>query len=164
MMEEQELIIKKLSFSQRPIPIPADYRPMYKIALIVLILRLCCRAETSTLLKLHLFSWALSSENNLTKLREYITRNFQTDFSVWGIEPALNRALQLAIAENIVEVVNGKNYKLTEKGFRFYEMIKADSFLFDREKAFLSFVGKSKITDSRINAMSNQWTINYAEN
>ena len=163
-MEDQELIIKKLSFSQKPIPIPADYRPMYKIALIVLILRLCCRAETTTLLKLHLFSWALTSEKNLIKLREYVTSNFQTDFSVWGIEPALNRALQLAIAENICEVVNGKSYKLTEKGFKFYEMINSDSELFDKEKSFLNFIGKSKITDSRINAMSKQWTINYAEN
>jgi hypothetical protein len=163
-MEEQDIIIKKLSFTQRPIPIPADYRPMYKIALIVLILRLCCRAETSTLLKLHLFSWALTSDKNLSKLREYVTSNFSSDFSVWGIEPALNRALQLAIAENICEVVNGKNYKLTEKGYKFYKMINADSELFEKEKSFLNFIGKSKITDSRINAMSNQWTINYAKN
>lgn len=163
-MEEQDLIIKKLSFTQRPIPIPADYRPMYKIALIVMILRLCCRAETSNLLKLHLFSWALSSDKNLLKLREYVTSNFQSDFSVWGIEPALNRALQLAIAENICEVVGGKNYKLTEKGFRFYEMINGDRELFEKEKVFLNFIGKSKITDNRINAMSKQWTIDYVEN
>lgn len=162
-MEEQELIIKKLSFTQRPIPIPADYRPMYKIALVVLILRICCRAETSTLLKLHLFSWALASDKNLFRLREYVTSNFQSDFSVWGIEPALNRALQLAIAENICEVVNGKKYKLTEKGFKFYEMISEDSELFEKEKSFLNFIGKSKITDKRIDAMSNQWTINYAK-
>jgi hypothetical protein len=163
-MEEQDLKITKLSFIQRPIPIPADYRPMYKIALIVLILRICCRAETSSLLKLHLFSWALTSDDNLTKLREYVTSNFQSDFSVWGIEPALNRALQFAIAENICEVANGKNYKLTEKGNRFYEMIDADNELFSKEKTFLKFIGKSKITDKRLTAMSNQWTINYDEN
>lgn len=163
-MDEQDIIIRKLSFTQRPIPIPADYRPMYKISLLVLILGLVCRAETSNLLKLHLFSWALTSDKNLMKLREYVTSNFQSDFSVWGIEPALNRALQFAIAENICEVVGGKNYKLTEKGFRFYDMISADAELFDKEKTFLNFIGKSKITDSRINAMSNQWTINYAEN
>lgn len=163
-MDKQEITIRKLSFTQRPIPIPADYRPMYKIGLIVLILRLVCRAETSNLLKLHLFSWALNSEKNQLKLREYVTSNFTSDFSVWGIEPALNRALQFAIAENICEVVGGKNYKLTEKGFRFYEMISADSELFDTEKSFLNFIGKSKITDSRINTMSKQWTINYAKN
>ena len=162
-MKENELILKKLSFTQRPIPIPADYRPMYKIALLVLILRLCCRSETSNLLKLHLFSWALTSDKNLIKLREYVTSNFQSDFSVWGIEPALNRALQLAIAENICEVINGKNYKLTEKGFKFYEMINSDKELFNNEKTFLNFIGKTKITDSRIDVMSKQWIINYAK-
>ena len=162
-MKENELILKKLSFTQRPIPIPADYRPMYKIALLVLILRLCCRSETSNLLKLHLFSWALTSDKNLIKLREYVTSNFQSDFSVWGIEPALNRALQLAIAENICEVINGKNYKLTEKGFKFYEMINSDKELFNNEKTFLNFIGKTKITDSLIDAMSKQWIINYAK-
>jgi len=162
-MEEKELNIRKLSFTKRPIPIPADYRPMYKIALIVLTLRICCRAETSNLLKLHLFSWALSSDKNISKLKEYVTSNFNTDFSVWSIEPALNRALQYAIAENICEVVGGKNYKLTEKGHKFYQMINSDNELFDKEKIFLNFIGKSKITDSRINAMSNQWNIDYVE-
>src|SRR5688500_6083577 len=97
----KELLIKKLSFTKRPIPIPAEYRPMYKIALIVLTLKLCCRGESSGLLKLHLFAWALASEKNMNELRDHITSNFKTDFAVWGIEPALNRALQLVLAENI---------------------------------------------------------------
>ena len=78
----EELQITKLSFSKKPIPLPAEYRPMYKIALIVMVLKLCCRGETSNLLKLHLFSWALSSEKHMTQLREYVRSNFQTDFSV----------------------------------------------------------------------------------
>lgn len=163
-MEEADLIIKKLSFTQQPIPIPADYRPMYKIGLIVLILRICCRAETANLLKLHLFSWALSSKTNADKLRKFVTSNFQTDFSVWGIEPALNRALQLAVAEDICIVVNGKNYKLTSKGLKFYEMIRAEDDLFDQEVEFLDFIGKSKITDKRIDDISNQWKNSYAKN
>lgn len=163
-MDETDLIIKKLSFTQQPIPIPADYRPMYKIGLIVLILRICCRAETANLLKLHLFSWALASKTNADKLRKFVTSNFQTDFSVWGIEPALNRALQLAVAEQICTIVNGKNYKLTDKGLRFYEMIRAEDDLFDQEVEFLNFIGKSKITDKRIDDLSNQWKISYAKN
>jgi hypothetical protein len=160
----EDLFIKKISFEKRPIPIPADYRPMYKIGQIVLILRLVCRSEKSTLLKLHLFSWALSTPENTAKLREHIQSNFQTEFAVWGIDPALNRALQFAIAEGISEVVAGKNYKLTEKGFRLFEMIKADEDLFTTEKAFLNEVGKNKITDTRIQSMSNQWKLDYDEN
>jgi hypothetical protein len=158
------LSIAKLSFTKRPIPLPAEYRPMYKIALIVMVLKNCCRGEKATLLKLHLFSWALTSEKNMQELREYVSTNFQTEFSVWGIEPALNRALQLAIADNICEVIDGKSYKLTEKGLKFYEMINSDNDLFAVEKIFLKFIGKSHITDSRINAMTKQWTLFYVEN
>jgi len=160
----EELQIKKLSFTKRPIPLPAEYRPMYKIALIVMILKYCCRGESSKLLKLHLFSWALASEKNMKELHEYVTSNFKTDFSVWGIEPALNRALQLAVAENICDIVNGKSYKLTEKGDKFFEMIKADTELFEIEKTFLTFIGKNHITDSRIIAMTKKWNLFYVEN
>lgn len=160
----EELIIKKLSFTQRPIPLPVEYRPMYKIALIVLVLKLCCRGETSNLIKLHLFSWAFTSKKNMKELQDYVASNFKTDFSVWGIEPALNRALQLAVAENICEILHGKNYKLTEKGNKFFEMIEQDSQLFDVEKSFLAFIGKNQITDNRINLMTDKWNLFYAEN
>lgn len=154
----EKLIIKKLSFKSQPIPIPADYRPLYKIGIIVLILRLCCRSETANLLKLHLFSWALATEENLLKLQKYIYSDFQAELSVWGIEPALNRALIFAVAENICEVIDGKKYKLTEKGVKFFKMINKESDLFEKEKEFLQLIGKNTITDKRINQISKQWT------
>ncbi|HEV7643740.1 MAG TPA: hypothetical protein VGO50_07300 [Pyrinomonadaceae bacterium] len=163
-MEISQLDIKKLAFHSRPIPIPVDYRPLYKIALITLILNFCCREEKSTLLKLHLFSWTLKSEENTQKLFDFINANFTSEFSVWGIEPALNRALQYAVADNICEVINGKYYKLTEKGAVFFQMIKKDKDLFVTEKAILQFIGKNKITDKRIGLMSKKWSKFYAEN
>jgi hypothetical protein len=158
-----ELQIKKLSFISRPISIPADYRPMYKISLIVLVLKVCCRSEKASLLKLHLFSWALKSISNMEMLRSYIISNFKKELSVWNIEPALNRAIQFAIAEGICDVVDGKAYRLTEKGTRLYNMITSENDLFTEEKNFLSFVGKNKITDQRIELMSKQWAFNYVE-
>lgn len=160
----EELLLNKISFTKRPIPLPAEYRPMYKIAIIVMILKYTCRAETSNLLKLHLLSWALASQKNMMELKNYITSNFRSDFSVWGIEPALNRALQLAVAENICDIVNGKNYKLTEKGNKFFEMLNADKELFDLEKSFLIIIGKNTITDSRITSMTQKWNLFYDEN
>jgi hypothetical protein len=160
----EESLQKRLSFTKRPIPLPAEYRPMYKIALVVIILKFCCRAETSNLLKLHLLSWALTSAKNMNELEAYISSNFQNDFSIWGIEPALNRALQLAIAEDICEIIDGKKYKLTEKGNRFFDLIEADSELFKIEKAFLASVGKNQITDKRILAITEKWNISYVEN
>ncbi len=161
----EDLFIKKLSFTKRPIPIPADYRPMYKIAIIVLILKLCCRSDKASLLKLHLFSWALASKKHTALLADYISKNFVGEFSVWGIEPALNRALQLATAEKICDIVDGKNYQLsTEKGLQFFNMIMSDNELLVDEKAFLRSLGKNTITDSRINTMTKQWSLFYVEN
>ncbi|WP_432329331.1 hypothetical protein ACRQ5D_14620 [Mucilaginibacter sp. P25] len=161
----EELFIKKLSFTKRPIPIPADYRPMYKIAIIVLILKLCCRSDKASLLKLHLFSWALASKKHTALLADYISKNFVGEFSVWGIEPALNRALQLATAEKICDIVDGKNYQLSaEKGLQFFNMIMSDNEILVDEKAFLKSLGKNTITDSRINTMTKQWSLFYVEN
>lgn len=161
----EDLIIKKLSFTKRPIPIPPDYRPMYKIALIVLILKLCSRSNKSSLLKLHLFSWALTSKKHASMLKSFIDNNFHGEFSVWGIEPALNRALQLATAEKICELADGKNYILTsEKGIQFFNMLMNDKELLVDEKTFLNSIGKNTITDSRINTMTKQWSLFYVEN
>jgi len=161
----EDLFIKKLSFTKRPIPIPADYRPMYKIAIIVLILKFCCRSDKASLLKLHLFSWALASKKHTVLLTDYISRDFEGEFSVWGIEPALNRALQLATAEKICDVVDGKNYQMSaDRGLAFFNMIMSDKDLLVDEKAFLKFVGKNTITDGRINAMTKQWSLFYVEN
>ena len=158
------LFINRLSFVKRPYPIPADYRPMYKIGIITMILKMCCRAETTGLLKLHLLSWAISNDKNRDELRKHITSNYDSGFSVWGIEPALNRALQYAIADGICEMIAGKNYRLTIKGNELFKRINADKELFVEEKDFLKFVGKNKITDSRIDAMAKKWTIPYVEN
>lgn len=160
----QELLRNKLSFIKQPIPLPAEYRPMYKIGLIVIILKICCRGESGNLLKLHLFSWALASEKNMSELQSHIDSDFTTKFSIWGIEPALNRALQLAVAENICDLIDGKNYRLTEKGNIFFEMIDTDSDLFAIEKAFLGRIGKSRITDARINSMTKHWNLPHVKN
>jgi len=100
----------------------------------------------------------------MNKLSEYIKSDFKIDFSIWGIEPALNRALQLAVAENICDIIHGKNYILTAKGNKFFEMINTDSELFKMEKTFLTSIGKNKITDSRINQIIQKWKLFYVEN
>lgn len=159
-MDEQSLNIDKITFQQKPIPIPVDYRPTYKISIIILTLKLCSSSETASLLKLHLFSWSLKSVLNRNKLKTFILSNYKDDFQVWNIEPALNRALQYSVADKLCEVTSTSKYKLTEKGNKFYNKI-LETDVFQEEITFLKFVGKNKITDSRLNAMTKQWKIDY---
>lgn len=153
--------ISRISFVKRPISLPPDYRPMFKVAQIVLILSYCCRSNRSSLLKLHLFSWALKSDLNGQKVTHWVQNNFQTDFSVWGIEPTLNRGIQYAIAEKIIRRVSNK-YELTDKGVLLLNSIKRDNDLLKTEKDFLNVIGK-KITDDRITNLSKKWTLFYVK-
>lgn len=154
-----EITSKKVTFTKRPIPVPVSYRPMFKISEIVLVLKLCCRSETSDLLKLHLFSWAFKSSSNLNNLKNYVSNNFQGGFTIWGIEPALNRALQFAIADGICMLTEGKKYQLASKGESLYNVINKDKELFVVEKTILKFIGKNKITEARIRSMSQNWSL-----
>jgi len=154
--------IKNIKFSKKPISIPVDYRPVYKIAQIVMILSITCIGNKSSLLKLHLLSWALKDDKNKDEVLELIKSNYDTDIAVWGIEPALNRALLFCISENICIMENGK-YLLTEKGTDFFKLIvKAEVFV--EEFEFLNFVGKRKITDNRIESISNKWSLFNVKN
>ena len=57
---------------------------------------------------------------------------------------------------------NGK-YLLTEKGAEFFKLIvKAEVFV--EEFEFLNFVGKRKITDNRIESISNKWSLFNVKN
>lgn len=159
---KEGLVIRKISFKERPITLPADYRPLYKIAVIAMVLKLCCRSERASLLKLHLFSWCLSSEKRMNQLTAYVERDFTGDSIMWGIEPALNRALLIATAEGICLHETRGTYVLAERGKTFYDLIAGEKELFQLEKSFLQSLGKNKITDTRIGAMSQQWTIDDA--
>ena len=153
-----ETFIEHIRFKRKPIPIPAEYRPTYKIAQIVIILKLTCQGEKGSLLKLHLLSWALKSEINRQELLKFIRSNFKSDLKIWGIEPALNRALSYAVAEKICIIEKGK-YILTRKGSIFYEQIIKDSKILGIEIDFLKQIGKRKITDNRILALSKKWEL-----
>jgi hypothetical protein len=153
--------ITKISFVKRPISIPPDYRPMFKVVQIVMILGYCCRSNRSSLLKLHLFSWALKTEGNIKKIIDWVDTNFQSDFAVWGIEPTLNRGLQYAISEKVCRRINNK-FELTEKGVQLFNSIKRDKELLKTEKIFFNIIGK-KISDDKINNLVKKWTLFYVK-
>ena len=138
----------KIIFKKKPIPLPAEYRPMYQIALIVLILKYCCRANTSSRLKLHLFSWCLYSEKNMTIIRQFIANRFKTMPPHWSIDPVVNRALILAVADGIFEKTTNNKYKLSRKGLDFATKLESDKELLCKEKVFLQSIGRAQISDT----------------
>lgn len=157
-----EIKLKNIVFKQRPIPIPVDYRPVYKIAQIILVLKICCRNEQSSLAKLHLFIWAMKNDVNMQKVINSITSNFNNTVEVWGMEPSLNRALDYAIFENLCEILDGK-IKLTNKGDIFFEKIIQDKNILQKEIDFLKFV-KKRFSEERVQKNIDKWELKNVKN
>ena len=141
---------RRVVFKKKPIPIPAEYRPMYQIALMSLVLKYCCRGEISKLMKFHLFSWSLYSEENMKLLLAIVEKKFKNPLPHWSIDPALNRALDYAIADGFFERIPPGKYKLLPKGQALVQKIESDDSLFIEEKSFLKKFGKSKLNDVEI--------------
>lgn len=150
-----EKIDSYIVFNERPMPLYPSYRPMYKVSLILLVLSLNGYAGKASLLKLHLFSWALKSHKNLDALKEFVVSNYKIDLKFFGIELTLNRALNLAIAENLISFIDDK-YTLLEKGIEFSNYLIKSKELFIYEKQVLKLVGKS-ITDDKMNELLKHW-------
>lgn len=150
-MEEK----KYITFTERELPMYVNYRPMYKVSQILMILYYNGYAGKASLLKLHLFSWGLKSYDNLNTLKDFVTSNYQNKLHFFGIESTLNRALNLAYAEKLVDFDRG-NYSLLEKGRKFAEVIDKDETLFSNEKQVLKLIGK-KIPEKIINELVNRW-------
>lgn len=148
--------IKHLSFHKRNISIPADYRPLYKIGHIILVLFLACRSNKASLMKLHFLCWTIKSKINLSQVTQWIENDFKNDYHIWGVEPTVNRALIYAVAEGFIKLSDGA-YALTDKGINLYKLIKKDTDLFVSEKIFLESVGKNGISEQRIKDLSSKF-------
>src|SRR5687767_3185407 len=88
-------------FKRRPSPLPADLRPRWRVSLLLLIL-FHSRGQKASLQKLHVMNWALHSECTRGLLLRFAEGRIPKDSLIPRIEPSLTRAIDLAMAENLV--------------------------------------------------------------
>ncbi|HFG2187586.1 TPA: hypothetical protein ACGF8O_003651, partial [Vibrio cholerae] len=106
--------MNSIRFHRRPMPVIADHRPMYKISLLLLILKECSIGGTSSLIRLHLFNWALKDKKRMNQLM-LSADNKELTFDIWGMDPTVNFAISHSIANGLmVKIPSG--YKITQKG------------------------------------------------
>lgn len=145
--------MNKLTFHRKPMPLMAEHRPIYKITQILLVLNLSSRGKSSSLIRLHLFSWVLKDEKRKAMLLESAGKN-QILFGVWGVDPAVNISLQYAQAEGLVSK-SGLSYKLTPFGSKYISKINSD-IAFKDDYFFLKSLG-SKITEGMVENIVGEW-------
>jgi hypothetical protein len=145
--------MSKLHFDRKAMPVIPEYRPMYKICQILLILKLSSSGSKSSLIRFHLFNWALKDEKRICMLINSAEKK-ELSFGVWGIDPSLNMALSYANSEGLIDK-NNTGYVLADKGSEFlskFEIVE----LFKDETKVLSSIGK-KITEKMIMDVAQRW-------
>lgn len=147
--------MSKVEFNRKKTSVLPELRPLYKIASILLILKLCCSGSKSSLLKLHLFNWALLDESRMLKLEKSAEMKMLI-MGVWGIDPSLNMALNYAVSEGLVERLNNGAFKLSNKGNEFIDKAEVMP-QFDVKVASLSKVSK-RITEKMVVDAAKRWT------
>ena len=145
-------IDKPFRFKRRPMPIAAELRPDWKMATLLLILHLSSIGGKSSLKRLHILNWAVRSARHRAEFEQVRDRLSPLFGFQFRFEPALARAIDLAVGDGLVEWVGGDRLKNTTKGKRWIEQIEKDESLFQDERAFLKRIGKT-ITESMASEM-----------
>jgi hypothetical protein len=145
--------MSKLHFKRKAMPVIPEHRPMYKISQILLILNICSIGSKSSLIRLHLFNWALKDEQRIRTIVKS-AEDKKLTFGVWGIDPALNMALNYATADGLINRTSS-GYVMTERGNKFISKSKLIE-LFNEEVKTLSSIGK-KITETMVKDVAQRW-------
>jgi len=138
--------IDRLTFSPRPQPLSASLRPLYRIALIVLVLKTNCNASTASLLRLQFFNWLLKSPSLQELIKDKLQHQNTFTLELIHIDPMVNLALKYAFADNLISITSSSKYKLTDKGHEFANQILRDEHLvLIKEREILEPIGKRNL-------------------
>src|SRR5579863_8883056 len=135
-------------FTERPTPLAGDFRPVWRIGLILLIL-FHSRGNKATLQKLHFLNSVSRSNDARSSYLLYIEDDAKKDDIIPRIEPSLNRALNFARGQGLIEIEKGKNIRLTAVGLTAAQQLDREEKCLSTEKGFLKAV-KSFSTESNI--------------
>lgn len=150
--------IKEIRFSKKAMPVPYKYRIRYKIALIVLIIGICCRKGACSLTKIHMLSWALTSSKEMDKLTRFLHSESTTNQLTIRLDPSVSRALAFGVAEKVFFQTNNGKYALTKQGDRVSKEIMEDTEILAIEKMFLKSVA-NKLPEKKIDEIIADWRI-----
>lgn len=155
-MPEQSFSIPELAvpitFRRRPISIPAELRPHWLIAIIILILWQSSRAAKASLQKLHVLSWAVRDLPRQQTFLRFLNEEIGPEDVLVRYEPGLDRAVRLAVADALISSISGHQVQLTPTGSAIAQQIEQTADCMEIEKTFLTNIGL-RPTEKRIKAL-----------
>ena len=142
--------ITGFSFVRQPISVPPDLRSFRKITQLLLVLKLCSYGGRASSLKLQLFNWALGSADSMSRLRDFVeTSQREIRMDILHLDPAVNRAIEYAVAAGYMDVENNGKVKIASKGKALIDRVLADDTLLSQERSYLTEVGR-RVTEQKL--------------
>lgn len=139
-------------FRQRPLSVPGDLRPAWRISVILLLLRKCCRQGRSSLRRLHVLGWAIKDEQVANALVRAIGGEVPPGTVLVRIEPALNRAVDFARGHGLIQRQSSDRIELTPDGKAFADSIIDDPLVLGFEKQFVEKI-RFSVTEEFVTRM-----------
>jgi hypothetical protein len=99
--------VSKLIFNRKKASVIPELRPMFKIGKLLLILKLCCSGGKASLLKLHLFNWAMLEPQRMKALQLSAEKK-ELVLGVWGIDPGQPHELENCYQQQITNKYSPK--------------------------------------------------------
>ena len=160
-MRETPLEYTDIVFNAKPDAVPYNYRISYKVTQLCLIMRICGRGDVCSLIKLHMISFALISQENMRKLVDFADGIGSAP--IVRFDSSVNRALTYAIGYGLIKRQQNAKYKLTGRGKQLAEQIKVVGDLMVIEIGDLNLLAK-KLTERKVEEIVDRWRIKDAEN
>ena len=131
-----------LTFVRRPVPVPADLRAEWRMAFICLAIQNCGRANKASLKKLHVLNWAGRSAESRQAFVERLNGHLFSISNPIRFDPALNRAIDLALGEGLLARDEKFSLYLEQNGTLWVDEIQKDKTCMANERKFFKSVGK----------------------
>lgn len=132
------LLDAPFTFTERPVPIPAELRPQWRITLVCLIVH-ACWGKRASWHQLHVMNWATRTAVTRATYERLHQLQAKPDDVVVRYDPSLDRAIDLAAGEGLLERRGGETLVLTQAGTRLVDLVSAGDAL-GEEREFLARV------------------------
>lgn len=140
---------QKIIFSQKKISIPTDLRPMYKISLIIMMLKVNGHSKRLSYLQIQYLNWLVK---HIEQVEDLNLKNDELPFEIIRPDPFLDIAMEYCIGEKLIQLTNQGKLELTTKAEIFINKLIDEKLLKDEYKV-LKNIGSRKVTDEKIKMM-----------
>lgn len=142
-----ELLDSPFNFYRQPTPIPASLRPGRRVALLLLLVAKS-HGSGASWKGIQLLNWAIKDRDHIDLLLNLRQSLDLPDRPIVRFEPALDRAIDLAVGIGLLESRASRVFRLTEAGKRVVTKIERSDTL-TQERGMLNLIA-GKMTQKEV--------------